>query len=233
MMTRDSKIGRYAAVILFAVFVADLVYGATRGRDPLLTLLGLILCVLAVFALFIDRIRKFNVSAEGLSIEQFERAAYTAANLTASRAKDSPPSDEELHDIATVATRATRSRDAARKRVLWVDDNPQNNDYAMNALRAQNIEVLPCLTTRDALEEFDRRGFDVIVTDLFRMEDGNRREQAGYELIQALRERGVKAPVILSTATPDPDDARRRGFYDATSTQHGAFEIVLRALQGN
>ena len=121
---------------------------------------------------------------------------------------------------------------SARKRVLWVDEQPQNNENGIKALEAKNIEVVTCKSTREALEEIKKQGFDVIITDLFRYEDGIQKNEAGYELIRALHINGIKAPVILSTTSPDNDDAHRRGFFAAVNTQLGVFEHVLNALQG-
>src|SRR5207247_2230654 len=112
------------------------------------------------------------------------------------------------------------------KRVLWVDDEPQNNEHGIKALQAQGVEVVICKTTQEALNKVERVKFDVIITDQLRHEDGIRKDRAGYELIGQLRQAGVKVPVILSTAFPNEEEARRLGFYDTATTQNGLFELA-------
>jgi len=118
------------------------------------------------------------------------------------------------------------------KRVLWVDDMPQNNEHGIKALQAQRIDVATSKSTQEALEQVQKRKFDVIITDQLRYEDGVRKDEAGYELIHRLQERGVKAPVILSTARPDREETHRRGFYGTATSQEGVFELVMRVIQG-
>jgi hypothetical protein len=51
-----------AAIFLFAVVAADLIYGAVKGREFLFSWLGLLFAALAIIALFFDRISEFSLS---------------------------------------------------------------------------------------------------------------------------------------------------------------------------
>jgi CheY-like chemotaxis protein len=116
---------------------------------------------------------------------------------------------------ATLALTAVGAIDQlGGKRVLWVDDEPQNKIDDINALQARCIDVITCKTTREALEQVRMGKFDVIITDQLRYEDGIRKDRAGYELIGQLQQGGVKAPIILSTAYPNREEAHNLGFYD-------------------
>lgn len=118
------------------------------------------------------------------------------------------------------------------KRVLWVDDEPQNNQHGINALQAQGVDVITRKTTREALEQVHMGKFDVIITDQLRYEDGIRKDRAGYDLIGRLQQEGVKVPVILSTAYPNIEEAHNLGFYDAAATQQDIFKLAMKAIQG-
>jgi CheY-like chemotaxis protein len=70
----------------------------------------------------------------------------------------------------------------------------------------------------------------VLITDQRRDEDGVTHDTAGYELLRRVREAQITVPVILSTATPDHEQARRLGFYGATNTQDGVVALVMKIL---
>lgn len=221
-----------AAACLFIMIVADMIYGAANERESLLTWMGVLFAVLALLALFNERIRKLSFSKSGVTLETYEKAVEAAVNLGAAAATDKVVSKDELHRIAKAIEAAVSVPMAGlrARRVLWVDDHPQNNQYAINALKSQGIEVVECLSTIKALEETNRQEFDAIITDQLRYEGGVRKDEAGYELIRALRENGVQSPVILSTASPNAEDARAHGFFDTTDTQHGIFELAMKAV---
>jgi CheY-like chemotaxis protein len=248
MPTSDRRdvLGWIGAGCFFAIIVADMTYGAIKGREGLVTWIQILLGALALFALFNSSITEITLSLTGVTIRRkIEEAAETAVNLGAGAVVDKVKAGielskvgksvaKDLRQIARTIAEAIPTRAISRlavKRVLWVDDEPQNNEYATNALRAQGIEVVQCISTREALEEVKKGKFDVIITDQLRVEDGIRKYTAGNELLRALRDSGVKVPVILSTAFPDHEKARSAGFYDTTNTQHGVFELVMQAIQ--
>jgi CheY-like chemotaxis protein len=149
------------------------------------------------------------------------------------RVAEAQEAAEGASQQATLALAATGAiGQIGGKRVLWVDDEPQNNEHGIKALQAQGVEVITCKTTQEALEKVQSGKFDVIITDQLRYEDGIRKDRAGYELMGQLQKGGVKAPVIFSTAYPNREEARNLGFYDAATAQHGVFELVMKAIQG-
>jgi CheY-like chemotaxis protein len=132
----------------------------------------------------------------------------------------------------TCAPKATRTiGQFDGKRVLWVDDNPQNNEHGIRALQAQGIEVVTCKTTLEALKQVESGEFNVIITDQFRREDGIDKNRAGYELLAQLYQSGVKTPVIFSSASPNREEAHSLGFYDTATTQQAVVELALKAIR--
>lgn len=177
---------------------------------------------------------KFQAKAAGIegSIEWKRSVAETAVNLTAAALRKAGGEQELPRIVNSVAAAAEAGLPgaAAGKNVLWVDDEPQNNVYGVKALEAQGINVMTSTSTPDALEQCKANDFVAIVTDQRRVENGVEDREAGNHLLEALRRMGLTTPVILSTAFPDKSEARRRGFFDATNTQHGVFELVMRAI---
>jgi CheY-like chemotaxis protein len=92
---------------------------------------------------------------------------------------------------------------ARLRRVLWVDDHPENNAYEVAALRGRGVQILSAKSTSEA-EGIVASGdpIDVIVTDMGREEDGDFRPDAGLQLIEHLRGRDVTAPVVVYTSAP-------------------------------
>lgn len=175
---------------------------------------------------------KLAVSAQGASIEWERSVVATAVNLTAA-AITKPGGERDLTKIVNSVTAAaqTASGAAAGKSVLWVDDLPANNTYGVKALEAQHINVFISASTKDALDQVKAHDFAAIITDQRRVEGGVEDKEAGDHLVKALLQMGVTTPVILSTAWPDKQAARARGFFDATNSQHGVFEAVMRAIR--
>lgn len=88
---------------------------------------------------------------------------------------------------------------AGPRRILWVDDHPENNAFLIDSLREgpDRAVVVEAPSTKDALAKLaDDPAFDLVITDLARKEDGTERQDAGIALIEALRGRGIRIPVI-------------------------------------
>jgi CheY-like chemotaxis protein len=89
------------------------------------------------------------------------------------------------------------------RRVLWVDDYPQNNAYEVASLERKGVDVTQVKSLSDALERLGDQGdIDVVVTDMGRVEDGAFRQDAGIQLIKALRDQGIDTPIVVYTSAP-------------------------------
>lgn len=82
-----------------------------------------------------------------------------------------------------------------QKRVLWVDDHPENNQYEIAALAKLQIDVLPVTSTSAAVKvlEQDPDGFDMVISDWGRPWDG---PGAGLRLLSKLRRAGSALPLV-------------------------------------
>lgn len=178
--------------------------------------------------------QNLKVGVSGLSVEM-SGVLETAAHLGATIKTDEADREGVIREIANSLSQAAKTgeiRQLDGKRVLWVDDEPQNNENGVRALRSQGVEVITSMTTADALRKAKESRFDIVVTDQRRVEDGRENRTAGDELLRQMRGIGIKTPVILSTAFPNRSEAQSAGFYDVTSTQHGVFELVMKFVSG-
>lgn len=75
-------------------------------------------------------------------------------------------------------------------RILWVDDNPENNVDAVLELKDRGVEVATSLTTSDAVGRYHPEIFQLVVSDMGRYEgpSGEYRGRAGFDLLTRLLE---------------------------------------------
>lgn len=87
------------------------------------------------------------------------------------------------------------------RRLLWVDDNPENNAYEIASLR-DRVEVRQATSTDDALRMLlsGRFDADAVVSDMGRNERGGFQPTAGLALATALREAGIEVPIFFYTS---------------------------------
>jgi CheY-like chemotaxis protein len=83
--------------------------------------------------------------------------------------------------IEEVPHLATQPRGEAR--VLWVDDNPANNEYERSLLRGNGIVFDNVVSTAEAIEQLRTSTYDLVITDLGRRWSSDRSQVAGRELL--------------------------------------------------
>ncbi len=73
----------------------------------------------------------------------------------------------------------------AGKRILWVDDHPENNGSLQAALADQGFEIQNALTTESAFQIFAPATFDFIISDMQRGMD----RSAGLNLARSIKQK--------------------------------------------
>jgi CheY-like chemotaxis protein len=107
-------------------------------------------------------------------------------------------------DDAALRTQAIALIDEPdQKRVLWVDDHPENNRYEIAALAKLQIDVQQVTSTSAAMKTLDedRDGFDMVISDWGRPWDG---PGAGLRLLSKLKQRSSVLPVVFYHGEFDP-----------------------------
>ena len=114
-----------------------------------------------------------------------------------------------------------------QKRVLWVDDQPDNNRHELAALAKLQVEVVSVRSTAEALERLDadEDGFDLVVSDWDRPEPLDGAASAGLKLLGALAARPRRPPVVFYHAEFDPG---RRAARRKTLLRAGGFGEAVR-----
>jgi CheY-like chemotaxis protein len=85
------------------------------------------------------------------------------------------------------------------RRVLWIDDHPENNVYEVQALQRKDVVVDQVTSTADGLNAVLHATirYDVVITDIGRQETGHDRPQAGLEFIQQMRKEDLETPIFV------------------------------------
>lgn len=121
----------------------------------------------------------------GLNVEQLSRDVDEAveARSAAGAERGREEAKRRLAEIAGIRP----------ARVLWVDDQPDNNVLEVTTLLHMGLSVVQATSTDKALLYEQRVHVDLVITDLTRGEDG----EAGEKLIRQLRDRGFLRPIFV------------------------------------
>jgi CheY-like chemotaxis protein len=189
--------------------------------------LGSIILFVGPLSGLIDRILNVEVSNEKGRF----KVALVAANLTAAEAArpDSTPDANRLTAVASSAARHANEPALNYARVLWVDDNPDNNVYERQALGAMGIEFDLAMSTAEAMEQLSRQTYSVIISDFNRRDD----PRGGYTLLEKVKQFKNPPPFILYTSSANPayqKDAQERGAYAETNSPRQLFDLVIHAI---
>ena len=203
----------------------------------------------AVFLYFLIRfgqdLREFFSSLGELSLKgagfeaAFRRQQTEAAAALAAAAISKPDGTptpktaaQEARNAVDVVAEVVTPRiikRASRSKVLWVDDNPNNNSYERQSLEALGIIFELATSTEEALEKLSRQRFDAIISDMGRLPDS----RAGYTLLDKLRSMGDQTPFIIYAGSSAPQhvaEAHRRGAVGCTNNPSDLFEMVLLSI---
>ena len=223
-------------------------YGIAKLLDAAANLLGVLIwpAVIAYgFVRFAPNVGDFvsslgEISLKGTGFEASAKrrqneaaAALAAASVSRPEEGNTPEmvanaAKEAVQLVGDISPRNLRRIDDSR--VLWVDDNPDNNAYERQALEALGMRFVLSISTDDALDKVRTQKFDVIISDMGRPPD----PRAGYSLLDKLRALGDRTPFIIYAGSRSPEhqaEARRRGAVGCTNRATELFAMVLSALE--
>lgn len=87
-------------------------------------------------------------------------------------------------------------------RILLVDDNAVVRDMLVDLVGSLGYTADAASSGAEALALFDRRRYDIVLTDLLMP------GMSGWEVLAAVRQRDPQMPVIIITGTPATGDPR-------------------------
>jgi CheY-like chemotaxis protein len=86
-------------------------------------------------------------------------------------------------------------------RVLWVDDNPANNEIERARLRPEGIVFDNVVSTKEAVAQLAFESYDLVITDLGRQHSSDRSVTAGSEFLKNPKVKDTGPPVIVYAGT--------------------------------
>lgn len=86
--------------------------------------------------------------------------------------------------------------------VLWVDDHLRRHVVELDRLQRNGIVVDTANSTDAALDKLSTRRYQLIVSDMRRVEDGQRIPDAGLRLTQAVRALDRDTPIVIFSTGP-------------------------------
>lgn len=87
------------------------------------------------------------------------------------------------------------------RRVLWVDDHPENNEAEISCLRRLQVEVTTVKSTEEALEAL-KNPYHLVLSDWERTPTSVPGVSEGLRLLLSMRERGLTTPVVFYYGAP-------------------------------
>lgn len=184
------------------------------------------LVFLAVLFLFQDKIapRDFSLNETGIKISFYLLEAEKRggpSNVPPER----PPNARDIQDTARKASEI----DLSTRTVLWVDDNPKNNEFERQALAALGVRFTLARSTAEAAPLLRSHRFDLVVTDFKRADD----PQGGYTLLDEIKKTSPAVPVIIYSGSAIPEferEARERGAFAETNQPQRLLSLSVAAL---
>jgi DNA-binding NtrC family response regulator len=91
------------------------------------------------------------------------------------------------------------------------------------------MNVVTCLSTKEALKRLERANFDVVISDMSRPPD----PEAGYTLLKEMRTAGDTTPFIIYAGSNKPEHkqlAKERGALGSTNRPQELLDLVVEAV---
>ena len=125
--------------------------------------------------------------------EGFARDAYHKQGM-------GEPSVADVQEVATLVQ--SLGPFVAGRRILWVDNHPENNRLERAAMVGWGVDVQTRRNTEDAMVELRERKdspFDLIISDWFRQ-----RQPEGQRLAELLRAEHIDVPILFYFSVGQP-----------------------------
>jgi CheY-like chemotaxis protein len=183
------------------------------------------------------RTRTYKISVGGLSVdvqtasEGLQKQITDLQNQVAQLKESGPVPPVGTTERATGSDRARVSPSPPPgARILWVDDNPENNVYEIQSLETKRISVTTATSTAEALKQLHAGHYFAVITDLGRVEDGSFNPDAGLELVKVIRRTDTNIAIyVFTTATAvaqRADELQAAGANAVTSSSVRLLEVL-------
>lgn len=182
---------------------------------------------------FLGNMREFSAKAGGVEISAKRQEAAAALGAAIATAPEGQAGGSKPSDAARIIDRAIPNDRAYRRiegaRVLWVDDQPDNNRFERESLESLGVEFTLSTSTSEAMANLSHRSFDLVISDMGRPPD----PRAGYTLLDAMRGGGDRTPFLIYAGSRAPEhraEARQHGAIGTTNSPAELVGLVTQVL---
>jgi CheY-like chemotaxis protein len=155
--------------------------------------------------------------------------ARTEISATRTQAKHGYPVEAIPNSGLSEAAKneESRKKTKAQRKILWVDDRPDNNVFERRSMQSYYIEFELAETTGQALAKLRNTKFDAIISDMGRPPD----MQAGYTLLDAVRGSGDPTPFFIYAGSNSPEHLRLAMSKGAQWSTNRADTLISKILE--
>ncbi len=193
------------------------------GKIFLLPLSNLIFVILLVLALgnlilfllrknrheIISLIRTFNITSIGVG-EFFTLAFEQSVVKTYKNHALDAPSFKDIEEIRDIVERLAPLVEG--KRILWVDDHPENNKEEKAIFTQLGIEVKIVKSSHEAWQKLSTKSNDyaLMISDWNREPQKQKNKAEGLRFLEEIRTQSIKIPVIFYHGIVDKKELNNR-----------------------
>jgi CheY-like chemotaxis protein len=178
-----------------------------------------------------------------ITVEQLEKIVAGAVSLVRAGEEHGSLVDDQAAGPGATALDAAghvlRAADAAsnigrepgdvwRRRILWVDDRPDNNTYVRQVFESLGLTFDLAQSTDEALERLRHSRYGAIISDMARLEG----PREGYRLLSAIRISDKATPFFIYSSSNSPEHKREAANFGAQGATNRASELVDMVTQG-
>ena len=235
-----NPLGIIALFIVFVYFFASIVITLGSGlsmyeRLPLVYFMVLFpVLVLGVFTWLVSfHSGKLFAPSDFKDEDNYIKMQMAAvASLSVATAKDkSTKSEMDINKLIEVVQGAVKEprHSNVGNRILWVDDNPDNNIYERRAFKEVGLNFTIATSTEEAFQKLENQQFAAIISDMGRREG----PREGYVLLDRLRAEGDKTPLFIYASSNSPQHKQEtldHGGQGCTNNPQELFEMVTRSV---
>jgi CheY-like chemotaxis protein len=161
--------------------------------------------------------------------EEAVRETATAARAWNEGVSGKPVDMGRIRETVAKAFDPARADEMIGKSILWVDDNPRNNELVVRALKRMQLGVELAESTEAGLTALARRHFHLVISDMGRGDN----MRAGYELLAAIRGAGNMVPFLIFAGSDTPEfrrEAAERGAQLSTNDMVELMDAIIAHL---
>ncbi len=155
----------------------------------------------------------------------------SAASLSVASSNKNSKNIDISEIVRTISNTKSLTKNPSNK-ILWVDDNPENNTYERKAFEAIGFQFTLALNTKSAIKHITENQFTSIISDFNR--EGE--IEAGYKLLTEVRNLNTNIPFFIYAGSNKPEhklEAKRRGAQGSTNDPQELFMMVTKTIISN